>query len=97
MGIVVSTGKHEQMVAEKTNFLNEQKAEAERMRAELEAYTAQTAEEESALEQQLQDLETQKAKLVEQQKTLQGDYSEMESLRQEREAQVVQRCVMRIT
>jgi len=97
MGIVVSTGKHEQMVAEKTNFLNEQKAEAERMRAELEAYKAQTAEEESALEQQLQDLETQKAKLVEQQKTLQGDYSEMESLRQEREAQVVQRCVMRIT
>ena len=97
MGIVVSTGKHEQMVAEKTNFLNEQRATAERMRAELEAYKAKTAEEESALEQQLQDLETQKAKLVEQQKTLQGDYSEMESLRQEREAQVVQRCVMRIT
>jgi hypothetical protein len=96
MGIVVSTGKHEQMVAEKTNVLNDQKGKADRKREELAAYKAKTAEEEAALEKQLKDLETQKTKLVEQQKTLQADYSEMEALRQEREAQVVNRCVLRI-
>ncbi len=96
MGIVVSTAKHEQMVAEKTNVLNDQKAKADRKREELASYKAKTAEEEAALEKQLQDLETQKEKLVDQQKTLQADYSEMESLRQEREAQVVNRCVLRI-
>eukprot|EP01043_Picozoa_sp_COSAG02_P004626 COSAG02_NODE_122_length_35306_cov_98.280967_25_plen_458_part_00 len=96
MGIVVSTAKHEQMVAEKTNMLNDQKAKADRKREELAAYKAKSDEEEGALEKQLQELELQKAKLVEQQKTLQADYSEMESLRQEREAQVVNRCVLRI-
>ena len=96
MGIVVSSAKHEQMVAEKTEALNQAKATAERKREELAAHKAKTAEEEAALEEELRALEEQKTKLVTQQQTLQADYSEMEQLRQEREQQVVQRCILRI-
>lgn len=97
MGIVVSTGKHEEMVAEKTTLLNEHKAKAERKRDELEAYKAKVAQEEAALQQELEELETRKAKLAEQQNTLQSSYSEMETLRQKREADVVGRCVLKIS
>ena len=96
MGLVVSTGTHERLVAEHEVALAEAKSKAERKREELASYKAKSVEEEAALEETLKRLESQKAKLSEQQQTLQADYSEMEQLRQERESQVVQRCILRI-
>ena len=52
MGIVVSSAKHEQLVAEKTEALNQAKATAERKREELAAHKAKTSEEEAALEEE---------------------------------------------
>ena len=96
MGIVVSTGTHERLVAEHEAELAEAKSKADRKREELAEHKYKSVEEEAELEAELKRLESQKAKLATQQQTLQADYSEMEQLRQEREAQVVQRCILRI-
>ena len=92
----VSSSKHERLVLEHETELREARERAERAKADLEAHKTASQEEHEALTAELARLEEQKAKLVGQQKTLQADYSEMESIRQEREAQVVQRCILRI-